>query len=107
MRIGKLEISYGEAEGSKPEVGSRKAEVKTDLTGVFAVSDQEPWWLAVDQLLDTLEWETIDATRNNVSNTNLLINAVGAGEGVAMVRQRLWETRREALQKSKELQGLR
>ena len=77
-----------------------------DLTGVFAVSDQEPWWRAVNQLIDTLEWETIEATRNNVGNTNLLINAVGAGEGVAMVRQRLVETRRGALEKLKELQGL-
>ena len=100
MRIGKVEIRF-----TKPELGRRKSEVGDqnleirDLTGVFAVSDQEPWWRAVNQLLDTLEWETIEATRNNVATTNLLINAVGAGEGVAMVRQRLWETRSGELQK--------
>jgi hypothetical protein len=77
----------------------RQQPARPDLSGVFAVSDQEPWWLAVNQVLDDLERETAQFARDKVADTNKCISAVGAGEGVAMVRLRLKEIRDFALKR--------
>jgi hypothetical protein len=69
----------------------------TDFTGVFAIPDNEPWWLAVHQILNEAEAETTSGARNRTANPNLCIAAVGAGEGVELVRQKLLDKRRVAL----------
>jgi hypothetical protein len=69
----------------------------TDFTGVFAIPDNEPWWLAVHQILNEAESETVSGARNRTANPNLCIAAVGAGEGVELVRQKLIDKRRLAL----------
>jgi len=71
-----------------------------DLSGAFAVADSEPWWRAVHQTINELELETIEAARRYTKSTNECIAAVGAGEGVAMVRLRLIEKRDNALRKA-------
>jgi len=86
---------------ARPVAGRVGTAAGQDLSGVFAVSANEPWWLAVHALIDVLEGETIEGARNNVRDTNICISAVGAGEGVAMVRQRLIETREAALRAKK------
>ncbi len=88
--------------GARPAfAGLRRGEQGSNYTAAFAVSDQEAWWVAVNQLIDDLEMEMVVGARNNVANTNICISAVGAGEGVAMVRQRLIETRERALSESR------
>jgi hypothetical protein len=69
-----------------------------DYTGVFAVADNTPWWLAIHQVLDEAEKETIVSSRNRTGNPNLCIADVGAGEGIDLVRQKLIDKRRLALQ---------
>jgi hypothetical protein len=69
----------------------------SDFTGVFAIPDNEAWWLAVHQILDEAEAETTHGARNRTANPNLCIAAVGAGEGVELVRQKLLDRRRLAL----------
>ena len=97
MRIGNLEIRLlGEEKAI--EVNRPYQSDQRDMSATFAVSINEPWWIAVHLLLDELERETVQGARNQVTNTNMCISAVGAGEGVAMVRQRLIETRDLALQ---------
>jgi len=67
----------------------------------LGVPDNEPWWLAIHKIIDDAEWETIEGARNRTSNTNACIAAVGAGEGVALVRQKLIDARTLALQSQK------
>src|SRR4030095_1064187 len=94
MKIGPVEIllpsrararAYVDIDGDK------------DLSGAFAVADTEPLWLAIHQTINELEMETIEAERRYTKSTNECIAAVGAGEGVAMVRLRLMEKRENAL----------
>jgi hypothetical protein len=66
--------------------------------GPLGVADTEPWWIAVNQIIDEAEWETVWGARRTTANTNACIAAVGAGEGVALVRQKLIEARQIALQ---------
>jgi hypothetical protein len=65
--------------------------------GPLGVADTEPWWIVVNQIIDKAEWETIDGARRYTEETNRCIAAVGAGEGVALVRQKLHEARQIAL----------
>lgn len=92
MRIGNLEIRYPRA---RARVDT--SVVAKDMSGVFAVSEFEPWWLAVHKALNELEVETIDAARAATGRPYNCIAAVGASEGVAMVRMRLIELRENAL----------
>jgi hypothetical protein len=71
---------------------------ETDFTGVFAIPNNEAWWLAVHQILNEAEAETVAGARNRTANPNLCIAAVGAGEGVELVRQKLLDKRKLALQ---------
>jgi hypothetical protein len=66
--------------------------------GPLGVADTEPWWIAINEIIDEAEWETIEGARRTTANTNSCIAAVGAGEGVALVRQKLIEAREIALQ---------
>jgi hypothetical protein len=77
----------------------------TDFTGVFAIPDNESWWLAVHQILDEAEDETVQGARNRTANPNLCIAAVGAGEGIDLVRQKLISKRRLALQHASNISG--
>jgi hypothetical protein len=80
------------------KIASPKVPPDQDFSGVFAISDSTPWWLAIHQLLDEAERETIQSARNRTGNPNLCIADVGAGEGVDLVRQKLLDKRRLALQ---------
>jgi hypothetical protein len=72
-----------------------------DLSGAFAIADTEPLWLAIHQAINELEMETIEAARRYTAETNRCIAAVGASEGVAMVRLRLQEKRNNALRENR------
>lgn len=72
----------------------------TIAVGPLAVPDTEPWWNAVHQIIDQAEWETIDGARRRTKETNACIAAIGAGEGVALVRQKLIEARELALREA-------
>jgi hypothetical protein len=71
------------------------------FTGALAVADTEPWWIAVHSIIDQAEWETIDGARRRTKETNACIAAIGAGEGVALVRQKLIDARELALRQKK------
>lgn len=94
MKIGPVEISLARA---RARIDSNGAE---DLSGALAVSELEPWWRAVHQAINEVEQETVEAARRYTKSTNECIAAVGAGEGVAMVRLRLIEKRENALRKA-------
>src|SRR5258708_3513812 len=96
MRIGNLEIRWRGPVTLKGDDG-------IDRSGVFAVDETTAWWLALLQLLDRIEAETVAGARNRVKETNECIAAVGAGEGVALVRRRLLETRAYALSQDAQL----
>jgi hypothetical protein len=68
--------------------------------GPLGVADTEPWWIAVNKIIDQAEWETIEVARRKTPNTNECIAAVGAGEGVHLVRQKLQEAREVALREN-------
>jgi hypothetical protein len=106
MKVGKLEIRW------RPQpIGDNRFHHgdidddldKLDRTGAFAVANTTAWWLAVMQLLNRVEAETVQGARNRVKDTNSCIAAVGAGEGVALVRQRLIETREYALSQMEQI----
>lgn len=97
MKIGRLEIKLCDR-GSRIE--NRESD-GVDRSGALAVPDTTPWWLAVHQVLNEIEKETIESARKRVAHTNLCILDVGAGEGVAMVRLRLIEKRNAALNVAK------
>jgi len=99
MKIGCVEIQWVR---DRRAVGLAAVADSVDRTGVFAVANNEPWWLAVQQVIDEAEQETIQGARNRVSNTNQCISAIGAGEGCALVRQKLIDKREIAL---KEVRG--
>jgi hypothetical protein len=73
----------------------------TLFTGALAVADTEPWWIGVHAIIDQAEWETIEGARRRTKETNACIAAIGAGEGVALVRQKLIEARELALTEMK------
>lgn len=73
-----------------------------DRTGAFAVAEDTAWWLALHQLLKRIEDETVAGARGKIRDTNECIAAVGAGEGIALVRRRLLETRAYALSQLKD-----
>ena len=74
-------------------------EQKIDRSMAFAVPNNEPWWLAVHQVLDEAEWETIQDARFYVwANPERSKSAISAGEGIALIRQKLIDTRNAALQ---------
>jgi hypothetical protein len=73
-----------------------------DRTGAFAIGEDTAWWLALHQLLKRLEEETVLGARTRIKDTNECIAAVGAGEGIALVRRRLMETRAYALSQAKQ-----
>lgn len=96
MRIGNLEIHWRGPVTLKGDDG-------TDRAGAFAVAENTAWWVALHQLLNQIEAETVAGARNRVKKTNECIAAVGAGEGVALVRRRLLETRAYALSQEAQL----
>jgi hypothetical protein len=100
MRIGRLEIRW--IKPPHPVVTD-----SIDRTGVFAVPDTEPWWIAVHQAINDCEKETIREARAKTINPNACIAAVGAGEGCDFVRLRLTELREIALSDIKKQQQLR
>lgn len=73
-----------------------------DRTGAFAVAADTAWWLAVHKIINEVEAETVKFARDRLKDTNACIAAVGAGEGVALVRQRLIETRQHALSSARQ-----
>ena len=95
MKIGKFEVRW-----SEPDEIIRQDTV--DRTSVFAVPNNEPWWLAVHQAINEVEQEAFNAARARVANTNECINSIGASEGAMMVRLRLVEKRENALRVRKE-----
>jgi hypothetical protein len=68
-----------------------------DLASALAVADTERWWVAVHQILDTIERETVEEARRYTNDPGRCTGAVCAGEAVALVRQRLEQTRAEGL----------
>jgi hypothetical protein len=96
MKIGNLEVQWHE-KCSYARDARIHSNGDKDLSGAFAVADTEPLWRAIHQALDELEMEMIEAARRYTKSTNECIAAVGAGEGVAMVRLRLIEKRENAL----------
>jgi hypothetical protein len=87
------------------KMATPKVSPDTDFTGLFAIPNNEPWWMAVHQILDEAEAETTRGARNRTANPNLCIAAVGAGEGVELVRQKLLDKRRLALQHASKISG--
>ena len=78
--------------------GSLIVEVsERDLTNAFAVPDTEAWWLAVHQTLNQAEREIWDGAKARTKDSNLCIAAVGAAEGIDLIRQKLIDKRAAAL----------
>lgn len=75
----------------------KPVEVDRDMSGAFAIEDNHPLWLAIHQVINEAEKECIEGARKYVANTNMCINSVGAGEGVALVRTKLIQKRKTAL----------
>ena len=99
MKIGKLEVRWaGRA------AGVERMSDGVDRTSVFAVPDNEPWWLGVHQVVNEIEKEAFDAARARVAYTNQCINSIGASEGAMMIRLRLIEKRENALRVRKDNQ---
>lgn len=93
MKIGKLEIRWGKRNIPIPWAGASD----TDYSGAFAVVEAEAWWLAVNQIVDQAELETIAGARRATHDANRCIAAVGAGEGCDLIRTKLKEARAYAL----------
>jgi hypothetical protein len=98
MKIGNLEIRWRKPVALKGDDG-------IDRTGAFAIAEDTAWWVALHQVLNNVEAETITGARNRVKETNECIAAVGAGEGITLVRRRLMETRAYALAQRAQLEG--
>jgi hypothetical protein len=96
MRIGRLEIRWIRAGHLSPVTGHSQIG-EADLCNAFAVPDTTSWWLALLQVLDTLEREMIDGGRKQRSNVNLCLNAHDNAEGVALVREKFIELREQGL----------
>jgi len=73
--------------------------------GPLAVPDNEPWWITIHQIIDEAELETIQGARRRTKDTNACIAAVGAGEGVALVREKLIQARQLALKGRQDAKG--
>jgi hypothetical protein len=80
------------------KITAPKVSPDTDLTGVFAIANDTPWYLAVHQILNEAEKEAMEGAKQRTANPNMCIAAVGAAEGVDLVRQKLLDKRRLALQ---------
>ncbi len=85
------------AAGAQPLAGNTPQLNQVDLVNAFRVSENEKWWRAVLQLIDEFERETIEASRKYVGNPNMCISAVGGGESLSMLRERLIALREQAL----------
>ncbi len=96
MKIGNLDIRWPSA---RARVNT--SVVGKDLSGVFAISEFEPWWMAVHQALNELEDEMIKGAYNSIGEK--CVDAVRNAEGVNLVRQRLIEKRANALSAKKEV----
>jgi hypothetical protein len=68
------------------------------MLGPLGVADTEPWWIALHRVIDAAEWEAVDDARAHSRDPNACMAATNAGEGVALVRQKLQEARTIALQ---------
>jgi hypothetical protein len=99
MKIGNLEIRWVKPLPLKGDDG-------IDRTGAFAIAEDTTWWVAVHQILNAVEAETVAGARIRVRETNECIAAVGAGEGITLVRRRLLETRAYALSQRKLTEGV-
>ena len=97
MKIGNLEIRWVRQQRS---VLPQK-EPAIDRTGALAVPDTQPWWLAVHQIIDQAEAETIASSRQRNTDPNACMAAVNAGEGVDLVRRKLNDARELALTRQK------
>lgn len=95
MRIGRLVIMW-RPRRKPPWAGANDI----DRTGAFAVSEFEPWWLAVHQTINEAEEETLKAARMVAvsGDANRCIAAIGSGEGCDLVRQKLIDKRNIALE---------
>ena len=96
MKIGKLEVRWSRQPDDLPRHDG------VDRTSVFAVPNNEPWYLAVHDVVNEIELEAFNAARNRVGNTNQCMNSIGASEGAMMIRLRLVEKRENALRVRKE-----
>ena len=101
MRIGPIEITWKPRVVWLPLIGS-KDQPQIDRTGVFAVPNDEPWWLAVHETINEAEAETTVTARRSTLHPYGAIAAVSAGEGCDLVRQKLINKRKIAL---KEVRG--
>jgi len=72
----------------------------TDYSQVFAVPENEPWWCAVHRVLDEAEKETVQGARDYIKDTNRVLSAVGAGEGIELVRRKLLDLRDQSLRRN-------
>jgi glycerol dehydrogenase-like iron-containing ADH family enzyme len=63
----------------------------------LGVPDTDPMWRAVHYLIDEAEAETILHARKKLRDTNACLAAVGAGEGIDLVRAKLNQARANAL----------
>lgn len=96
MRIGRLEIRWLRVKEQGSHAVSEDLDGR-DLSSALAVSDKDTFWLAVHQVINEAEQETIEGARNRTAETNKCIAAVGAGEGVCLVRSKLIIKRQTAL----------
>lgn len=98
MKIGQLEIRIMRQLRSILPHGDG-----IDRTGALAVPDTEAWWLAVHQIIDEAELETMQAARDahRTANTNATIGAVGASEGCDLIRRKLNDARKAALMRAR------
>jgi len=93
MKIGRLEIRW-----TNRAVATRAMQGDSaQLLAAFAVPDTTAWWRAVNWILDVAEAETVRNARNSTMHTNMVLNAVGAGEGIDLVRTKLKEARENAI----------
>lgn len=67
------------------------------LRGALAVADDNSLWLAVHQVIDDLEQETIRTARDLTGQPALCAGAVSAGEALAMLRRKLERLRDEGI----------
>jgi hypothetical protein len=83
--------------GRMPDFLERGALTPEGVAGALAVADTEPWWRAVHQVIDDLEWETIRAARDSTLQPTACVSHVAAGEGLDMLRKRLKSLREQGL----------
>ena len=97
QRLREFFIGYPNFESS-PKIES--VVDSTELLNAFEVPDNAPWWLAVHTVINELEKEMIDKAREKTGVDNVLaLSSLDNSYGVALVRQRLIETRNAVLQR--------